>query len=188
MNNTDFLPDGYEVPQKGGNYMRFQDGANRIRILSSPILGWEYWNENEKGERKPIRKRMSENLVMSDIQEPDRVKHFWAMVVWNYEDEKIQILEVTQKGIQRSLRALAKDTDWGSPKNYDIVITRSGKDLETRYETQPKPAKPFDKEIMAKYQSMNINLEALFIGGDPFTSEDVDPDLVTKGLEENGKV
>ncbi len=168
---NDFLPEGYEVPATKGNYMRFQDGVNKFRILTSPVIGYEYWNEDNKGDRKPIRKHMNENLVLADIQEPDKVKHFWAMVVWNYDEKRIQILEITQKTIQRTLRGLAKDEDWGSPKDYDIKIERSGKELLTKYEVTPSPKKPLTKEISEAFEKMPVNLEALFSGNDPFKSE-----------------
>lgn len=177
---NDFLPASYEVPSTKGNYMKFKNGANRFRILSSPILGYEYWIEDDKGNRKPVRKHTAEEISLNDV-EGENVKHFWAMPVWNYDEERVQILEITQKGIQRSLRALAKDEDWGSPLGYDIVVTRSGEKLETEYSLQPKPAKPVDKKITTKYHKMTINLEALYSGDDPFKSsmdENVNPDDV----------
>jgi len=174
-----FLPTDYEVPQGKGNYMKFEEGENRFRILTSPILGYEYWNEDNKGNRKPIRKRMNEDLIIKDIQEPDKIKHFWAMVVWNYQDKKIQILEITQKGLQKSLRSLAKDEDWGSPVNkYDIVVSKEGEKMETRYTLQPKPAKATEKEITEAFEKTSVNLEALYTGDDPFMSEDVNPEDV----------
>ena len=54
-NNMDtFLPTDYKIPTKD-RYMKWKEGINRFRALTSPILGWEYWNE-EDGNRKPIRK------------------------------------------------------------------------------------------------------------------------------------
>lgn len=164
-----FLPPNYDVPKGNSNYMKFEDGENRFRIMSSPILGWEYWNEDAQGKKTPIRKRMNEALNMAEIQEPDKVRHFWAMVVYNYQDEKAQILEITQKGLQKSLRALASDEDWGSPVDkYDIVVTKEGKNLETKYSLQPKPAKATDKKVKDAIASTVINLEALYAGEDPF--------------------
>ena len=37
-----FLPIDYEVPEKAGNYMKFEDGINRFRILQKPIFGLLY--------------------------------------------------------------------------------------------------------------------------------------------------
>jgi len=176
---NDFLPKSYEVPQGKGNYVKFQNGENRFRILTSPILGWEYWVSDEDGNRKPLRRKMDDPFKTDVATEPEKIKHFWAMVVYNYQDKKIQILEITQKGIQKSLRALAKDEDWGSPvNNYDVVITKTGEKLETEYQTQPKPAKKTDPKIVEEFEKIIIDLKALYSGGDPFQSEKVDPDSV----------
>ena len=165
---NDFLPSNYEVPQKNGNYMKFKEGENKFRILTSPILGHVWWTE-EDGSRKPIRVRMNEKIVTTS--ESEKAKHFWAMPVYNYNDEAIQILEITQASIQKAIKALAKDSDWGSPIGYDLVVTRTGKELNTEYQVQPKPAKELDKTVAAKFAETNIRLEALYDGDDPFSSE-----------------
>lgn len=180
----DFLPNNYELPQKAGNYMRFQDGANRFRILASPIIGWEGWKIQPDGSNKPVRKRMNETISVNEVDDQDRVKHFWAMPVYNYNEDKIQILEITQKGIQKSIKALVADEDWGSPLNYDLVITKTGQKLETEYQVQPKPAKKLDEGILVAFRDMNIKLEALFDGADPFEGEKGKPleDQVDEGI------
>lgn len=157
--------------------MKLQQGANRIRILGSAVVGYEGWKDN-----KPVRKRMNEAIPMSEVDDVDRVKHFWAFPVWNYEAEQVQILEITQKGIQKAIKALVADSDWGDPKNYDLVITRSGEKLDTEYSVQPKPTKKLDEAIEQIYNDTPINLEALFTNGDPFAevevkSEDIPDDF-----------
>jgi hypothetical protein len=106
------------------------------------------------------------------------------MAVWNYSEEKVQILEITQKGIQKSIRALSKDEDWGSPLGYDLVVTRSGQKLETEYQVTPKPAKKLDAAIDTAYKDMNIRLEALFDGEDPFNSVKVEEAEVENAKQE----
>lgn len=182
---SNFLPDDYEVPQKGGNYMKFKDGENRFRILTSPILGYEWW-EQDGETRRPVRVRMTDKIVMTE--ESEKAKHFWAMPVYNYNENAIQILEITQATVQKAIKALAKDKDWGSPINYDLVVTRSGKELNTEYQVQPKPAKTLDKAIADKFAQTNIRLEALYEGEDPFASEvDVD-DVPDFGEEEEEEI
>ena len=171
-----FLPTEYEVPATIGNYMKFEDGDNTFRILSSPVLGYKYWVDTKDGKRQPMRKRMTEALDMSQIPDPDEVKHFWAMVVWNCDLKKIQILEITQKSIQRILRGLVKNVKWGNPRDYDIVVNKTGKKMETRYTVTPDPKAPLDKEVAKEYKEKIINLEALFTDGDPFETEKVNPD------------
>jgi len=172
-----FLPEGYKEPTTE-NYMKFQDGENHFRILSSAIVGTEFWKEetNDKGEkvRKPVRRRLDEAITPDEIGvdkygEPEKMKHFWAFVVYNRDAKRIQILEITQKTIQRAIKSLVNSKKWGDPQNYDIMVERSGEGLETDYVTQGEPPlEPTEKDIVKGYKAMNINLEALFDGDDPF--------------------
>jgi len=163
MTNNEFLPKEYEVPASKGNYMKFQEGANRFRILSSPIIGYEWFEEKEDGTKKPVRVAMGVTLPKLD-----GIKHFWAMPIWDYEEEKVKILEITQKGLMTSIKALASDEDWGSPVNYDLVVTREGKSMDTKYSLNPKPAKELSGEIIIAFKEAHVDLDALFRGEDPF--------------------
>lgn len=170
---SDFFPKDYEVPQKSGNYFKFQDGQNKFRILDNPIMGWVGWKEGNDGTRKPVRKTMDEKFPMNEVDDESQIKHFVAMPVWNYKEEKIQILEITQKGIQRSLRALERSEGWGNPTGYDIVVTKTGQKLETEYTVMPEPPKPIDKGLTQLYKDMHIDLSALYRGDDPFKNEEI---------------
>src|SRR3990167_3551310 len=97
-----WLPSDYEAPKGESNYLKFQKGENRFRILSSPIIGWEDW-EN----KKPLRFTMGAKPD-KPIDPACPIKHFWAMIIWNYTLNKIQILEITQKSIQGAIQQLAK--------------------------------------------------------------------------------
>ena len=179
---SDFLDSDYEVPQKAGNYMRFDEDENKFRILDKPIMGYEYWITNKDGSRKPIRKQMDEDIPVEELEGDEIPKHFWAMPVYNYQEEKIQILEITQKSILKSIRALERSKDWGSPLNYDIIVFKTGQKLETRYNVQPAPPKPLSKALLDDYKDMEIDLEALFEGKDPF-GKDKFIDEVSKKIE-----
>jgi hypothetical protein len=174
----EFLPEGYEVPKTGGAYMKFRQGQNKLRILSAPIVGWEYWTES----RKPVRSRELWKVIPADADISGEAgwnpKHFWAMVVYSFDDKAIQILEITQVTVQRALTDLIQNPEWGDPRNYSITITRKGEKFETEYTVVPSPAKPTPSEILADYKAKKINLEALFDGKNPFEaserSEDID--------------
>jgi len=170
-----FLPkneDGteYEVPVEG-NYMRFEQGDNKFRILSDAVIGWEGWVE-EGG--KPVPKRFVMDEKPIDLREFDnqRINHFWAFVVWNYQAKRVQILQITQKGIMKSVETLTKDEDWGSPLEYDIVINRDGEGLKTKYETNPKPKKELGLSEEDVFRSNSIELEKLFEGKNPFGDDE----------------
>lgn len=158
-----FLPEGYEAPRANSNYMKLEKGENRFRILSKPIIGWEDWTP----EKKPI--RFMPNEKPEKPIDPNRpVKHFWAMIVFNWFKNEIQILHITQRSIQTSIEQLAKDKDWGNPFNYDLKITRDGDGMETEYTVNPVPHKPVGEEVLRAFADKPIYLPALFQGADPF--------------------
>ena len=101
MSNTNsFLPDNYVAPTGNSSYAKLQTGANKFRILSKPVIGWI-----DLIEKKP--KRFTVVIKPSPHDPKKEVKFFWAFVIWNYNDKKIQILEITQKGIQSAIEELS---------------------------------------------------------------------------------
>lgn len=171
-----FFPEGYSVPESNGNYFKFEQNANRFRIMSAPTIGWVYWTVD----KKPIRSReYPEN--MKDARPDGKVKHFWALVVWNYKVKKLQILELTQATIQRNIEELVLNEDYGDPTGYDITITKKGEGLDTEYTLVPHPPKGRPIEAVTAFRKVSINLEALYSGADPFApGAIVEPE---KGIE-----
>lgn len=163
---TNFLPDNYKIPESASGYMKFQPGINSIRILSSAIVGFEYFDKDNK----PHRQREQFDEMPSDIKDGGKIKAFWAFVCYNYQNKSIQILELTQKSIMTSIKALVDNPKWGDPKNYDIAITKTGENLDTEYSVQGEPpiSEP-SKEILEALAAKYISLEALFEGADPFS-------------------
>jgi len=90
-----FFPNqDYTIPTSS-KYMRLVEGKNKFRVLSSAIVGWEYWNIQDK----PVRQQEPFEDMPEDIKHDKdgrvSIKHFWAFVVWNYQEKKVQILELT---------------------------------------------------------------------------------------------
>ena len=168
MNKILFLPTGYEAPKTSNFYMRFQEGENKFRILSQPIIGWEDWLD-----KKPIRYRF-EDKPAKPIDAKKPVKHFWAMIVWNYQEEEIQVLHLTQSTIRKGLEALCNDEDWGAPYFYDLKVMKTGEGIETEYSLNPLPHKPLQPHIKDLFEQRKCNLEALFYNDDPFSKEHVE--------------
>lgn len=157
-----FLPEDYEMPTES-NYMKFEEGPNKFRILASPIIGWEDWDNDKKVYRYPMNAKPAQSKKTGG-----KIKHFWAFPVWNYKAKKVQILELTQASIQKSIKDLALNEDWGDPKEYDITVNRTGQMLDTEYSVVPSPSKKLTEEIMEQHEGTPINLNALFSGEDPF--------------------
>lgn len=163
---NDFLPTDYEVPKTSDGYMKWKDGDNKFRILSKPILGWLDWKD-----KKPMRFPMNEKPP-APINPQQPVKHFWAMVVWNYSEKKIQVLEITQKSVLEAIKGYANHEDWGSPYEYDITVKRTGQDMNTEYMVTPSPHKKVVNEVIAAFNEKPINLLQLWSGDDPFATTD----------------
>jgi hypothetical protein len=165
MSKIAFLPTGYESPKTSNFYMKFQEGENKFRILSQPIIGWEDWQD-----KKPIRYKFNDRPAFPiDPKKP--IKHFWSMIVWNYALEEIQILHLTQSGIRKSLETLCRDEDWGAPYFYDLKVMKKGEGMETEYSLNPLPHKPLAPHIQDMFNDRRCNLEALFYNEDPFSKE-----------------
>jgi hypothetical protein len=167
MNN--FLPDNYERPAtSGGNYAKLEDGQNCFRFLSPAVVGFVYWNS----ENKPVRLTEKPEALPEDIRyengKPDKVKHFWAFAVWNYKEGKVQILELTQATIQGPIEDLVVTPEWGDPTQYDITISKKGQKLDTEYSVQPSPHKPVAADVQGLFEATHVDLSALFDGKDPF--------------------
>lgn len=152
--------------------MKFQQGDNRFRVLSKPLLGWEDW-EDSKPIRYPMDRKPSHPI---DPKKP--VKHFWSFIVWNCNEEQIQILNITQTSVRDAIEALVKNEDWGDPYGYDIKVTKSGEKMETEYVTLPCPHKEISPTIIARYKQKPIYLPALMTGDDPY---DVNGKVSTEG-------
>ena len=175
------------VPKsKGGNFYKFDDGQNKVRILSDPVMGWLYWTS----QGKPVRLYEEPQQKPSDMREGDKIKFFWAFSVWSYRDGKVQVLEITQSSIREQMQDLILNEDWGDPKGYDLTVTKKGEKLDTEYTVQPSPQKVLTMEQVKAYREARVNLEALFAGGDPFAdssapAEDVELDVADEKPEED---
>lgn len=165
MNKILFLPDNYESPKSSNFYMKFQEGENKFRILSQPILGWEDWQD-----KKPLRYKFNEKPAKPiDVKKP--IKHFWAMIVWNYNEEEIQILHLTQATIRKSLESLCQDSDWGAPYFFDLKVIKTGEGMETEYVLNPLPHKKLAAHIQDRFNERKCNLDALYYNDDPFSKD-----------------
>ncbi len=186
----DFLPVGYQTPDVPSNYMEFEEGINSFRILSSAIVGYEWWVENGESGRKPVRVRTLEEVpadVQNTANDRHRAKHFWAFTVYNYKTKTIQVLVLMQKTTMRAIEAFGKNPKWGSPLGYDLIVEKSrtgSRERDVEYSVIPEPPSKVDEGIVELAQSIPVNLAALYDGGDPFA--EAKEDMPARGLK-NGR-
>lgn len=155
-----FIPD--EATSSGASfYMKLQKGDNRIRCISKPIFGWISWEDN-----KPIRTHIDDEPEITDSN--NKPKKFMALAVLDRnDDDTVKVMEITQQSVIKAIKALADNSDWGTPFGYDINITKTGEDMKTKYVVTPSPKKQLSKETIKAASLTPCYLDALFENGDP---------------------
>jgi len=146
----------------------------RIRIIGPGIVGWENWSEDNKPSRftaqnKP---RVAPNPLKPMFE-------FTALLIWNYDLQRIQIWQFKQKGIKKDLEKMEEMR--GDASSYDITITRFGDGKDTRYALKALPVSHMPNEALECLELEPVNLYALYVGKDPF----VDMHAGREGLDES---
>lgn len=175
-----FLPKGYQVPDKSKQFMKLSPGDNVVRVLSSPMLGFVVFTE----ENKPVRKRFEDGdfskKELSDLKAKkgddgnyEGSRHFWIMLVWDKQENAPKILEVTQISILKPLFVFTQDKEWGDLRKFDINIQRVGTGkTDTEFTVIPKPHRALSKTITKALEELSKNnlldLEAIWDGSYPF--------------------
>lgn len=157
-----------------------ESGASvKLRVLSNIITGNSVWGEDVEGNRKCTRVRDGESMPVSAIGtnkftgQPERVKQFIAAVVYNYDSKQLEILETDKATIIEQLYALENTEEYGDLKGYDIKIAKNGQKMDTTYSVIGLPPKSPNKDVLEAYNHSEIDLNKLYTGEDPFSSEDV---------------
>ncbi len=165
-----FLPENYKTPKSESKYLKFKLGTVKFLPLGKAIFGYEAWKDG-----KPIRKLSVPELKEIGYDEtdksgnPQKPKSFIAFPVWDYEDETVKILEITQNSIMKSIDNYYSDTDWGDPiMKYSLTVEGIGEGIERRYSVRANPPKEIPTLIIEEFAKNPVNIEALFDGSDPF--------------------
>lgn len=190
MNDFYNKEENYEMPTTS-NYMNFEEGDNKFRVLGSfaektAIQGIEYW-KTVNGKRNPIRLRKNADgttpsVPMSELEvnkfgDLDMPKYFWAFPVWNYGAKRVQILEITQKTVLKPIQSYIGNKKWGNPRDYDIIVNQGKEGDKTVYTVTVDPKEEVEDSIIDSYVAMDINMQAMFDGEDPFAGSDEDESI-----------
>lgn len=100
----------------------------------------------------------NEEYRNKDTDEVESVTTKFAFIVYNWTDEKAQILKATPT-IARKISELHKDPDFGANiRKVDIKITPTGEMLERRYDIQVLPtAKTLTNDMVKEAQAINLD-------------------------------
>lgn len=178
-----FFPPEYEGPKAGASkYMSLGEaGTYRIRVLSPVVIGIEYWDkssEKAKVHRVKTMAQVPEEYVKTTDRKK-KAKEFWGFLVWNYEEETLQILTITQVTIMRGIISIMEDADFGkinakTGKNdvsaYDIKIKREDEGRVT-YSVAGAPPKALDKAIAEAVKESDMTQDSCYTDEDEVKPE-----------------
>jgi len=136
--------DGWEDADLGGNdFMTLEEGANPIRVFSSPYQFYVIWTEDASGKKRKIRTPLENCPLVARGEKPQA--RWYIGVLDRDNDNKPSILEIGPQ-IFRQIMALSKKEKWGDPKGYDIDIVRQPKGSQPLYVVSPEPHTSLEKE------------------------------------------
>ena len=191
-----FLPESAKsnVEASGGGYLnpsKIQSGTSvRFRLLvKEPLCFFECWGEDMlNGGVKPF--RFAEEPSPSEIEiemgdytrRPGRdgkglepVKFAIAVPVYNYDTAKIEILQLSQKGLIRELDQISQQEDFADILATDFTLGREGAGLTTEYSLRPCPQRTKDnatvEAALKEAVAAGFDITRLLGGGNPFKAE-----------------
>lgn len=161
----------------------------RFALLSDePLEMYECWGEGPDGKAKPF--RFAQEPTPDDIAvelgdftrrtnrdgtgvEP--VKFALALPVFNFDTNRVEVLQLTQRSLIRELDGISQMPDYEDILAIDFILGKEGAGLNTEYKLTPVPRKKgTDKTIAEAWEdarSADFDLNRLLIGGDPFKAE-----------------
>lgn len=165
------------------------DGQVRFAILANePLCYFEVWGEDETGKGKPFRfaeeanadeieQEMGANYTRrckdDGTEEPQ--KFALAMPIYNFDVKRIQVLSITQKGLQKELDEISQVEEYGDMTEWDFIMTKAATVSPDMYGLRPVPRKKGTQEaIDAAWNEAVTNgfdITRLLTGGHPFKAD-----------------
>lgn len=165
------------------------DGQVRFCILSQePLCYFEVWGEDETGKGKPF--RFAQEASASEIEEEmganykrrckddgteEPQKFALAMPVYNFDAKRVQVLSLTQKGLQKELDEISQVEEYEDMASWDFVMTKSATVSPDMYGLRPVPRKKDSQAAIDaawdKAVKEGFDISRLLTGGHPFKAD-----------------
>lgn len=121
----------YSNYHKPNDFMSFKEGENRIRILSSGIIGFQHVMKTAT--RFVNLGPCTETKDCEHCKKGNEAKMAWKWIVYDYSSGRVKILDAGPM-IGNQICDIAVIN--GEPKDYDILVLREGQGLKTQYECE----------------------------------------------------
>lgn len=163
------IPAGSTIPESPSDYFKPKEGKkHKLRVLGDFVVGWVGYKD-KKGFRRP-----GDVCTIDDAEvdydekykKPNK-SHFWACPIWNYDEQRVQVWEVTQQSIKKALYDYESAEEWGDSKNYDLTVERKEESGKTKYSVIALPPRLLPAEAKEAYEMSDCDMSALFRGEHP---------------------
>ena len=147
----------YDIPSGTGNFLKLEDGANKIRLCTKPL---EVPFHEIPGAKYSTSVCPGDGCELCQAGKPKKYK--FAFQVLNRKDGKPYIYEAPLT-VFKQIVALDKNPEYGDFRFYDITITKEGVARNTTYTLMPSPKKSelTDDEV-ALFISSGVSLETAY--------------------------
>lgn len=169
MTDVPFLPEDYSEPSNS-EYTKLDSGTTQIRFLWNPIQWWNLWEDYTKDDWSEWR-RVTRWRKEQDKPIPTWSKTVWTCLVWNYNDSRMQVWDITQKSIRDQIVWLYRKKARWDLKEYDIEVTKEWEKMQTSYTVTPCPKSSLPDIVKNALMSTPVNFDVYFDGDSPFWAE-----------------
>ena len=175
----------------GGGYLnpsKIQSGTSvRFALLDdNPLEFFEVWGETSEGSVKPFRFRNEptpddvnaefgsdySRRLNRDGSAPEPAKFAIAVPVFNHDAGSVQVLQVSQKSINREFDSISQMEDFSNLLEWDFVHGKEGNGLNTEYSLRAVPRKKGTQDAITaaweEAKSNGFDISRLLSGGNPF--------------------
>ena len=175
----------------GGGYLnpsKIQSGTSvRFALLDdNPLEFFEVWGETSEGSVKPFRFRNEptpddvnaefgsdySRRLNRDGSAPEPAKFAIAVPVFYHDAGSVQVLQVSQKSINREFDSISQMEDYSNLLEWDFVLGKEGNGLNTEYSLRAVPRKKGTQDAITaaweEAKSNGFDISRLLSGGNPF--------------------
>ena len=165
------------------------DGQVRFAILANePLCYFEVWGDDETGKPRPfrfpseasadeIKEEMGANYTrrIKDDGTEEPQKFAIAMPIYNFDINRVQVLTMTQKGLQKELDEISQVEEYSDMTEWDFIMTKAATVSPDMYGLRPVPRKKDTQgAVDAAWDEAvknGFDITRLLTGGHPFKAD-----------------
>lgn len=133
-----------EKKQEEFNYVKFNEGTNKLRMIGEPREVWTHWVQSANGGKGlsivclgkgkcPMCDKLAYDKA-NNVKTKDRIQRQFVINVFNRTTNRVELLQ-KGKNIFESLAVMNREM--GDITTYDVNIVKTGQGLETKYQVLP---------------------------------------------------